>query len=617
MENMEDYNVLTVTLLQRCAIGLFLAAMALPLWSAPSVAKQTPATVIGVNPEAVSDYGSALPFIDLMKLSRGWLTQCNPYQDPFCQSGDFVEPRGSSWDTREQHKLDLDADGWIRSLPDPATGSATATNYTRVSALIPTGLSEYQPQGRFLVLYDGEGIIEYELPGALDQAASVPGRHVLDLIHDPGKDRILLTIAKTDPFNSGDYIRNIRVMADGGVCSNDPARYCEAPDGCDAGGVCRSFETVQQTQNFDPRYLENIRHFATIRTMDLQNTNTSLLEYWADRSTPRQVRWTDKTGGGVPVEVLVELVNTTGADLWVNIPYRAADDYVTRMATLIRDTLDVDLRVYVEYANEVWNGAFAAGNWMEQQGLARWPGASASGFTKRLNWYGMRSAEICEIWETVWAGETQRVSCVVAAQAANPWTARQTLECPLWAAENGGLACYRRHVDILAIAPYFGAYIGHARHLSTLEQWVQDTDGGLARLFDEIFNGGEFDDSPPGGALARARQEFEDNLNEALLRGLTLAAYEGGQHLVGQGAVLNNPRITALFIAANRDPRMGKAYRQYLKNWRKTAGGLLNLWTDAGPYSQWGSWGLLEHRDQPTSRKYEAVVDFIDKLPRR
>jgi hypothetical protein len=88
-------------------------------------------------------------------------------------------------------------------------------------------------------------------------------------------------------------------------------------------------------------------------------------------------------------------------------------------------------------------------------------------------------------------------------------------------------------------------------------------------------------------------------------------AYEGGQHIVGLTETLNDKSVNELFMAANRDPRMGEAYAQHLEDWRAAGGGLYNLWNSVGPYTLWGSWGLLEYRDQAASAKYDAVSRII------
>ena len=63
---------------------------------------------------------------------------------------------------------------------------------------------------------------------------------------------------------------------------------------------------------------------------------------------------------------MVALANESYTDMWINIPGPATDDYVERLASLIKNGDTVDgvayaglkpgLKVYVEYSNEVWGG---------------------------------------------------------------------------------------------------------------------------------------------------------------------------------------------------------------------------------------------------------------------
>ncbi|MDD2770550.1 MAG: cellulose-binding protein, partial [Methylococcus sp.] len=190
---------------------------------------------------------------------------------------------------------------------------------------------------------------------------------------------------------------------------------------------------------------------------------------------------------------------------------------------------------------------------------------------------------------------------------------QQALDCPLWAAENGGSACVQHNIRAIAIAPYFGYYLGLPENLTSVDTWASQSDGGLTSLFGELLQGGGLSTSPVGGALEDAHQQMLQYKATASLYGTQLVAYEGGQHVAGVGSVVDNDAATNLFMTANRDSRMGETYRQYLDDWCNTTGELINLWTCVGDYSKWGSWGLLEYRDQGSSPKFDAVKGFISQ----
>ena len=572
---------------------------------------------LGINIEGLAYWGTEVPFVNLMKMASPWLTQCDSHRDALCADGLFVESGATAWDTKEQGKLKLDAQGSPQSLPDPSQASATSTNYTTVSSLVPTGLSAVRPSGRFIVLYDGEGTLGYGRGAVRNAALSSPGRDVIDVTSDGIQTWFQLSILATDPGKRGQHIRSLRVIPAGGVCGSDPTLSCgDQAQACPPGDSCRSFEQTPSPPLFHPRFLKNLSPFRTIRFMAYQNTNASFVEHWDDRTQPERVTWVSEHGDGGPVEAIAALGNQLGADIWVNMPTRSNDDYVRQFATYIRDHLDARRSVYVEYSNEVWNSQFSAATWAQARGLTRWPAAKDTPFGKQLQWYGLRSAEVCDLWRTVFASGAERVRCVMGAQGANAWTARQALECPLHAAESGGQACVKHGIRGLAIAPYFGYYLGHPKHLATVKAWTTQPEGGLDNLFAELFQGGALSDAPVGGALAEAREQMHQAAAAAGAHGIDLLAYEGGQHLVGLLEVAADKAVSELFIAANRDPRMADAYRAHLADWRAAGGRLYNLWNSVGSYTQWGSWGLLEYRDQPSSPKYHAVSELIANEPR-
>lgn len=569
---------------------------------------------IGINPAELSYFGTEVPFIDVFKLAGPWVTQCAAETDPACRPDPAARPGASTWDTREQDKLDLDSEGYPRRLPGPADRAANGTAYSSVATLVPTGLTPTQPFGRFVVLYDGDGVIEYGRGALRNPLLSRAGHDVIDVRADGEQTWFQLAIRSTDPKANGAYIRNIRVLTGGGICEGNRFVYCrdDGTDGdCGNGSRCLAFSGASLPIDFDPRFLGNLRRFACLRFMGWQNTNNSLTEDWSHRTWPDAAFFTAQQGDGAPIEAMTNLGNRLGTSIWVNMPTRANDDYVRRFAALVKDRLDAGRRVYVEYSNEVWNDAFATARWVQAQAEARWPGVKETPFDKRLQWFGMRTAQICDIWEQVWGVDAGRVVCVMAAQAANPWTAAQALDCPLWA-EQGGGPCYQHHVDALAIAPYFGFYIAAPDHAEILHRWTESPDGGLNALFDEIFQGGQFPDSPEGGALRQAREFMLRSADEARKRGLRLIGYEGGQHLAAVGPVSQDRAVTELLLAANRDSRMGMAYEAHLADWREAGGDLYNLWNSVSPYSAWGGWGLLEFRDQGRAAKYDSVVRIID-----
>ena len=522
-------------------------------------ASQIPLSV-GTNLSGIADWSTEMPFLDAFKSSRKWMTQCLP-EETGCNS---------PWNTDEAEKLDLDEYGWVKSLPAPED----TPEYTRVGTLMFRDVGSY-PGGRYVVLYDGEGTIEYKFDARQVESASTLGRDVIEV--NPSQKGIYLLVTATDPHHTGNYIRNLHIV---------PEKY----------------ENTYDKEIFNPKFFNKIRKFKTLRFMDWMSTNNSQQSEWKNRPKPESYSYFYGEGG-VPLEIMLELANRVEADPWFNMPHQATDDYLENFAEIVKNSLNQSLKVYLEYSNEVWNANFSQGNWVEEQGIAEWSNDRSNNNTKRINWHGKRTAQMCDIWKDVFGEQNDRVICVLGSQAANSWTATEALDCPLWE-EN---PCINHGIDALAIAPYFGSYLGSQKNKHQVQNWT------VERLFQEIQQGGELTDGPPGGAIQQAVEWIKENFHIASERNLPLIAYEGGQHLVGNGGEENNQALTNLFIAANRDRRMYDAYLNYLNQW-KTAGGTLFMhWLDIGMYSKWGSWGTLEHVEQDSSPKYNALIDFLEQ----
>jgi hypothetical protein len=535
--------------------------------SNPVERTSTPSALrLGTNLGGISDWSTQRPFTNLFKQARPWLTQCDNSRDPDCNG---------RWETNENAKLDLDASGWVKSLPAPVE-----PGYSIAGTVLD--VPKNFPAGRYLLLYDGEGTLRYRLGAQKITAESTSGRDVLDI--DVNRGLIQIQIMDTDPNKTGNYLRNLRLIRE-------------------------ADESTYQSHTFNPEFLARIQPFQALRFMDWQGTNGNEQEHWADRLPATAATYS--TYGkviGAPAEVMVQLANETRKPAWFNMPHKVDDDYMRRFAVLVRDTLDPALPVYVEYSNEVWNTQFSQHAWIRDQANALWPGGTDSDYTKVINWYGKRTAEMCDIWKTAFGAQSGRVTCVLGAQAANTWTASAALDCSLWDKK----PCSSHGIDAITIAPYFGYYIGLPAHQPVVDGWTHEADGGLDKLFTELRSGGQFNDSPNGGALAESLRWVDNYATLTGSRHLQLLAYEGGQHLVGVGAATNDTALTNLLINANRDPRMGALYLDYLKGWEAHGGGLMMNYTDIGIPSKWGSWGVLEHVLQTHSPKYDALLDYLN-----
>jgi hypothetical protein len=506
-----------------------------------------PPSKVGINLFTVANWSPALPFTDAFKSSRDWIPQSN-----------------SVWDTKEA--INLDSQGWVTSLP------SSGTTYNKVTAhlLIPTG-GRYLG-GQYIVFYDGEGTLQYAGDANLVSRDLDANQDVINVT--PSRRGITLSITQTNP---DDYLRNIRVVPAAQV-----GTYVE--------------------QIFNPDYLAKIQPFTTLRFMDWMETNNSTQMNWSTRPTVETATWMNR---GVPVEIMVELANQTHSNPWFTMPHMATDDYVRSFAEYVAANLDSDLNVYVEYSNEVWNFGFGQYQWVAQQARNEWPDSPINEYQKVMDWYSRRTTQITRIWDEVFENNNpERVIGVMGARAADNSWGRRTLD---YAWAENPLTNTEYGIDAVAIAPYFGNYIGQKED-QVLAWTTTEADGGLGKLFDEITQGGQITGGPTGGALRNAYDNMMAYKQIADAKGLSLISYEAGQHLVGE-----NPAVIDLFKTANRDPRMGEIYEQYLEKWNEIGGGLMMPFNEISPYTQYGSWGALESVYDTESPKYNALLNFIQR----
>jgi len=148
--------------------------------------------------------------------------------------------------------------------------------------------------------------------------------------------------------------------------------------------------------------------------------------------------------------------------------------------------------------------------------------------------------------------------------------------------------------------------------VQTIRGWFSDADGGVARGLEQALDGRHIacTDTAQGNA-----ETFVFFKGVADSHGLALTAYEGGQHITGNGhAIQEDADFIAFHTGLNRAPGMKDVYLTNFKNWRDAGGTLFMHFSDVGSYGKYGSWGALESIAQDTSPKWEAVRE-VNALP--
>ena len=158
-----------------------------------------------------------------------------------------------------------------------------------------------------------------------------------------------------------------------------------------------------------------ISKFSVIRFMDFLATNSNQQTTWSERPRPtwasfnrggtspitgRNYGW---QGMGGPLEHAILLANETGRDAWINIPVLADNAYVTNVANMLAygsdginpytstqanpvfPPLNSNLKVYIEYSNELWNTGSAFPQFHDNCQLASEELTTTSGASP-INW---------------------------------------------------------------------------------------------------------------------------------------------------------------------------------------------------------------------------------------
>ncbi len=520
--------------------------------SATAFAGPNTRSPLGINSNEVMDDDASIPFINVFKNSipfeeaRPWLTKGN---------------------------VEYDKDGWPKNLNGGQAG-------TRFLYKLPKSTV---PEGLYTVLYDGEGIMTYS-----DDAKLVHREAGKDIIKiTAGKDkefRVKLIIKHSNPDN---YLRNIRVLLPGGVCSNNPFKRVNHKKQC-RGSKFMAFEKHHERLIFNPDYLNYMKDFKVIRFMNMSGITRNPIKSWDKRPRVSNATWAGKQGvRGAPLEIMVALANKLNADPWFNLPHRADNNYMRQYALYVKNNLKPGLKAYIEYTNEAWNTIFTQAHYVKDMG-------------ERMNldddrdkggykYFSLRSVQMFDIFEQTFGG-TQRLVRVMGS-----WTG--------WTRMSEMLLSYRdayKKTDAMAVAPYFFPSYAASKKAKSVNQ-----------LFKLMY------DPKERYSIPKVLGYIYKNSLIAEKFGVDMIAYEGGQHLVDWKSRNTTSHPTALMIKANRDWRMAKAYSIFMRGWKDNGGKLFVNFSAPRTYQWFGSWGTKEYITQPDSKapKHRALMQFNRQHP--
>ena len=506
----------------------------------------------------ISDYGVEMPFLDLMKAARPF------YGDRASGGTAKLSDLGASV---------LDADGWPREIPAGMKSVSTVWDWSGTGS---DAAVKAQRVGTYVLEYEGSGKIT--VAGSVKVLSSEPGRIVFD---NTGGGTMRVSITQTDPGHTGDYIRDISVVA-------------------------QKYEALHAAgEIFNPGFLAVVQDARELRFMDWMKTNGSEQRDFGARPEVSDATWSGP--GGVPLEVMVQLANQTGTDPWFCMPAKATDAYVASFAAYVRDHLDPALKAHVEFSNETWNWSFSQTGWLDGQAKALW-GSKAAVY----DYVAMRATQVALIWDETFGSQADaRVENVLAVQTANPGVASRELAGKLWAQHDpAGFVAPGSVFDALAVTTYFGNSVmsqpdRRAELLAKIRDPHVDAVAWLAgKLMDPAYS----------SSIPQLEGKWAANKAIADAYGLDLVAYEGGQH-AHQSFAINGISAGDLAVLTDfmtgfvRSPQMGALYGALWDAWAEVSDGAFMQFGDVGQPSKWGSWGLLSSLGDTNPRATEILAN--------
>lgn len=346
-----------------------------------------------------------------------------------------------------------------------------------------------------------------------------------------------------------------------------------------------------EEEGFNTEYLAELSKYSTIRYAPSAGVNSMKAYEVSDLAGKDFISWTWDEKGGMPYYWQIQLANALNCNLWICLPEMGSDALFEYVANLVKDNLKAGLIAYFEYSNETWNPQYSSFAYCRDKGLLE--GMSTNNYEANRLYYAKRAGEMAVICKNILGS---RCITVLGTQNANSWVSDRM--CRYFTEQNKAVP-----FDTLAIAPYFG-----------IDLAVVDGADNKAKEAYIADNWSEAD------VAAECRRYMAENLTQWLTGqkkvadtyGLTLIAYEGGQHLAAITADgKNNTKLLALLTSVNASEEMGVLYKEYfaLVDQYVTDGVFVHF-KFLGPWTKYGSWGVDQYIGE-NNPKYQALQEIM------
>lgn len=356
---------------------------------------------------------------------------------------------------------------------------------------------------------------------------------------------------------------------------------------------------------FHPDFVRGLEPFDTIRFYKWQDCDVVTERKWTDR---RDADYFSQANFA-SLELAVELANTLNKNAWFCVPYAADDEYIFNMASYVKDNLSPDLKIYIEYSNELWNFRFLGSRYVFNEGISDlFPQLNADKKVQqdlsdiREKYCGKGDchpekdaymmARTFKIWDSVFGDDPyDRVKTVAGVQQTWPENTVRILDY---------FEDINYDVDIIAGGGYFKF------EQDDHDRWLADRRNNVSA--EDVLREAQ-------NYLSKAEEFAISHGDIAKKYDVEYVVYEGGQHLVPfeQKEWSYNQAV----YDAQIDPGIYDIYLENLAIYENA--GVTNFF--AYSYigereSKWGSWGHIESLEdlskdlKAVAPKYQALLDY-------
>jgi len=288
---------------------------------------------IGAELEPYYSFSFSYPFVDAIKQIEKFT-----FKYP-ADSVDFLD--ANRW---PNHDFNITLAIFVDSFSTSLNGTYSISFNGKANLTLPIGLKEYKLSNQTYDLNTNTTTANLTIDGTL---ATNPGPNWCVLYFDNTQR------TSSSAYNTG--ITNLKILR---------PNYANS------------------TQTFTNEFIDHVKRFNLIRFKEWQFTNDSRVVNWSDRTLPTEP---SQLGGrsnwdwdfrGVAWEYCIELANLVNADIWVNIPHKASDDYVKQLSVLLKNSLKSNLNIYLEYSNELYDTTWQQYKWNIDTTIAEINGSS-------------------------------------------------------------------------------------------------------------------------------------------------------------------------------------------------------------------------------------------------